>query len=83
MPSWMFKEESNREETKSLKEEAIPVQENDNHATQDVQEGTREEKCVAGPMSTRSQAKKSDKIHPLKVYHRRSSEEGFYSEEML
>ena len=47
-----------------------------------------EGKCVAGPVLTRAQAKKSDKIYPLKVkcrqvYHGRSSEEGFYSEEML
>ena len=39
----------------------------------------------------RDQAKKTDKIHPLKVkkvkcrqvYRRKSSEQGFYSEEML
>ena len=32
-----------------------------------VQEGTTEGKCVAGPVLTRDQAKKSDKIHSLKV----------------
>ena len=37
--------------------------------TQDVkvQEGTTEGKCVAGPYLTRAQAKKTDKIHPLKA----------------
>ena len=32
-----------------------------------VQEGTTEGKCVAGQVLTRAKAKKSDKIHPLKV----------------
>ena len=42
---------------------------NYNRATEDikVQEDTTEGKCVAGPVLTRAQAKKSDKIHPLKV----------------
>ena len=32
-----------------------------------VKEGATEEKCVAGPVVTRAQAKKSDNVHPLKV----------------
>ena len=31
------------------------------------QKGTTEGKYVAGPVLTRAQAQKSDKIHPLKV----------------
>ena len=71
MPSWMFKEMSNRGKTKNRDSKKKPAQtkKNDNHATQDikVQEGTTEVKYVAGPVLTRAQAKKSDKIHPLKV----------------
>ena len=95
-PSWMFKEDFNREKTKNRDSKKKPAQfkKSNNHATQDVkvQEGTTEGNCVAGPVLTRSQVKKSYKIHQLKlkklcqvskVYHRKSSEEGFYSEEML
>ena len=71
MPSWMFKEESNRGKTKNRDSKKKPAQikKNDDHATEDikVQEGTTEGKCVAGPVLTRAQAKKSDKIHPFKV----------------
>ena len=67
----MFKEESNREETKSRDSEKKPAQtkKNDNPAAQDVkvQEGTTEGKCVAVPVLTRAQVKKTDKIHPLKA----------------
>ena len=38
-----------------------------------VKEGATEEKCVAGPVVTRAQAKKSDKVHPLKVKEAMSS----------
>ena len=51
MPNWMFKEESNREETKKRDPK------NDNHASQDVQEGTMKGKCVAGPVLLRAQAR--------------------------
>ena len=69
VPSWMFKEESNREETKNRNSKKKPMwfKKNDNHATQDVQEGTMEGKVIAGSVLTRAQVKKSDKIHPLKV----------------
>ena len=73
----MFKEESNRGKTKNRDSKKKParVKKKDNHATQDVkvQEGSTEEKCVAGPVITRAQAKKSDKIHPLKVKEAMSS----------
>ena len=52
MPSWLFKEESNREETNNRDSKKRPAQlkKNYNHATQDVkvQEGTMEGKCVSG-----------------------------------
>ena len=48
---------------------------NDNCATEDikVQEDTIEGKCVAGPVLTRAQAKKSDKNYLLKVKEAMSS----------
>ena len=62
---------SNRGKTKNRDSKAKPAQikKNFNRATQDVkvQEGTTEEKCVAGPVLARAEEKKSDKIHPLKV----------------
>ena len=72
MPSCMFKEESNREETKNRDSKRQPAQlkKNDNYASQDVkvQEGISERNCVAGPVLTRAQVKKSDKINSLKGY---------------
>ena len=88
----MFKEESKRGETKKGDSKKKPAQlkKNDNHATQDVkvEEGTTEGKSVAGQVLTRAQAKKSDKIHPLKVKEAMSSIdksniERLYSEKML
>ena len=69
MPSWMFKEEFNRGKTKNRDSKPAQIKRDDNGATEDikVQGGTTEGKCVAGPVLTRAQAKKSDKIHPLKV----------------
>ena len=57
------------------KKKPAKLKKNDHHATQDVkdQEGTMEGKCVAGPCLTRAQAKKTDKIHPLKVKEAMSS----------
>ena len=73
----MFKEESNRGKTKNRdpKKKPAQIKMNDNRATEDikVQGGTTEGKCVAGPVLTRAQAKKSDKIHPLKVREAMSS----------
>ena len=77
MPSWMFKEESNRGETKNRDSKKKPAQtkKNENHSTQDVKvkEGITEGKCVAGLVLTRAQMKKHDKIHPLKVKEAMSS----------
>ena len=71
MPSWMFKEESNRGKIKNRdpKKKPAQIKKNDNCAADDikVQEDTTEGKCVAGTVLTRAQVKKSDKIHPLKV----------------
>ena len=51
------------------KKKPTQIKKNDNRARQDVkvQEGSTEEKCGPGPVLTRVQAKKSDKIHPLRV----------------
>ena len=70
----MFKE-SNRGKTKNRNSKKKPAQikKNDHRAIKDVQEGTTEAKCVAGPGLTRAQAKKSDKIHPLRVKEAMSS----------
>ena len=58
----------------SKKKQALP-KENDVRARQSlkVKEGATEEECVAGPVVTRAQAKKSDKVHPLKVKEAMSS----------
>ena len=73
----MFREESNRGKTKNRDSKKKPAQikKNDNRATEDIKvlEETTEGKCVAGPVLTRSQAKKSDKMHPLKVKEDMSS----------
>ena len=75
MPSWMFKDESNREKTKIETQRRSQIKKNDNRASQDVkvQEGTTEGKCVPVPVLTRVQAKKSDKINLLKVKEATSS----------
>ena len=61
MPSWMFKDGSNREETKNIDSKKKPTQpeKNDNRARQvgKVQEGATEETCAARPALTRAQAK--------------------------
>ena len=74
----MFKEDTNREETKTRdsKKKPAKLKKHDNHATQDVrkvQEGTTEGKCVAGTVLTRAQLKKSDTINPIKVNEAMSS----------
>ena len=58
------KDESNREETnRDSKKKPAQLKKNDNHATQDVKEGTVEAKYVEGPVL----------IHPLKVKDAMSS----------
>ena len=73
----MFKEVSNRGKTKKedSKKKSAQLKKIDNHGTQDVkvQKGTTEETCVAGSVLTMAQAKKSDKIHLLKVKEAMSS----------
>ena len=80
IPAWMFRR-SNQKTEKSAPNERDskmkPAQpkENDDRARRNVKvkEGATEEKCVAGPVVTRAQAKKSDKVHPLKVKEAMSS----------
>ena len=74
IPAWMFKRSNQKTEKSSLKKrdsKKKPAQpkENDDHARRSmkVKEGATEEECVAGPVVTRAQAKKSDKVHLLKV----------------
>ena len=57
------------------KKKAAQPKENDDRARRNmkVKKGATEEKCVAGPVVTRAQAKKSDKVHPLKVKEAMSS----------
>ena len=94
IPAWMFRRPNQKtgksapKERDSKKKPAQP-KENDDCARQNVKvkEGATEEKCVAGPVVTRAQAKKSDKVHPLKVKEAmssvdKSSEEGFDSKEV-
>ena len=52
----------------SKKKPAQP-KENDDRARRNgkVKEGSTEAECVAGPVVTRAQAEKSDKVHPLNV----------------
>ena len=80
IPAWMFRrsnqktEKSAPKERDSKKKSAQP-KENYDRARRNVKvkEGATEEKCVAGPVVTRAQAKKSDKVHPLKVKEAMSS----------
>ena len=73
IPAYMLRrsnqkiEKSAPKEIYSKKKPAQPKK-NDDHARRNmkVKEGATEEKCVAGPVVTRAQAKKSDKVHPLK-----------------
>ena len=80
IPAWMFRRSNQKSEKSALKErdsKKKPAQpkENDDHARRNVKvkEGTNEEECVAGPVVMRAQAKKSDKVHPLKVKEAMSS----------
>ena len=80
IPAWMFRrsnqktEKSAPKETDSKKKPAKP-KENVDRARRNtkVKEGATEETCVAGPVVTRVQAKKSDKVHPLKAKEAMSS----------
>ena len=80
IPAWMFSrsnqktEKSAQKERDSKKKPAQP-KENDGRARRNVKvkEGATEEKCVAGPVVTKAQLKKSDKVDPLKVKEAMSS----------
>ena len=80
IPTWMFRKSIQKTEKSALKEidsKKKPAQpkENDDHArwNMKVKEGATEEECVARRVVTRAQAKKSDKVHPLKVKETMSS----------
>ena len=80
IPAWMFKSSNQKTDKSAPKErdsKKKPAQpkENDDHARRNVKfkEGATEEKCVAGPVVTRAQARKSNKVHPLKVKEAMSS----------
>ena len=80
MPAWMFRRSNQKTEKSAPKErdsKKKPAQpkENDDRARRNVKvkEGATEEECVAGPVVMRAQAKKSDKVHPLKVKEAMSS----------
>ena len=80
IPAWMFRRSNQKTEKSAPKErdsKKKPAQpkENDDRVRWNVKvkEGATEEKCVAGPVVTRAQAKKSDKVHPLKVKEAMSS----------
>ena len=80
IPAWMFRRSNQKTEKSAPKErdsKKKPAQpkENDDRARRNVKvkEGATEGKCVAGPVVTRAQAKKSDKVHPLKVKEAMSS----------
>ena len=76
----MFRRSNQKTEKSALKErdsKKKPAQpkENDDHAGRNVKvkKGDTEEERIAGPVVTMAQAKKSDKVHPLKVKEAMSS----------
>ena len=75
--AWMFEKKSNQEKTEksALKKKPTKPKENDDRARQKmkVKEGATKEECFVGPVVMRAQAKKSDKVHPLKVKEAMSS----------
>ena len=80
IPAWMFRRSNQKTEKSAPKErdsKKKPAQpkENDDRARWNVKvkKGATEEECVAGPVVTRAQAKKSDKVHLLKVKEAMSS----------
>ena len=80
IPAWMFKRSNQKTEKSALKErdsKKKPARPKKNYdrarRNVKVKEGATEEECVAGPVVTRAQAKKTDKVHPLKVKEAMSS----------
>ena len=80
IPAWIFRRSNQKTEKSALKEKdskkkpAQPKEIHD-HARRNVRvkEGATEEECVSGPVVTRAQAKKNDKVRPLKVKEAMSS----------
>ena len=87
IPAWMFKR-SNQKTKKSApkerdsKKKLAQHKENDDRVRRNVEvkEGATEEECVARPVVTQAQAKKSDKVHPLKVKEAMSIRENYVGE---
>ena len=71
IPAWRSNQKTEKSAPKERDSKKKPAQpkENDDRARRNmkVKEGATEEKCVAGPVVTRAQAKKSDKVHPLRL----------------
>ena len=74
IPAWMFRRSNQKTEKSAPKErdsKKKPAQPKENvdraRRNTKVKEGATEEKCVAGPVVTRAQVKKSNKVHLLKV----------------
>ena len=69
------KTEKSAPKERDSKKKTAQLKENDDRARRNVKvkKGATEEKCVARPVVTRAQAKKSDKVHPLKVKEAKSS----------
>ena len=68
------KTEKSAPKKRDSKKPAQPKENDDrDRRSMKVKEGATEEECVAGPAVTRAQAKKSDKVHPLKVKEAMSS----------
>ena len=63
------KTEKSAPKKRDTKKKPAQPKENDDRARRHmkVKEGSTKEKCVARPVVTRAQAKKSDKVHLLKV----------------
>ena len=80
IPAWMFRSSNQKTEksapkVRDSKKKPAQPKGNDDRARGNVKikKGATEEKCVAGPVVTSSQAKRSDKVHPLKVKEAMSS----------
>ena len=80
IPAWMFKSNQEKNDKNSAKKRdsirkpAQPKESDDRTRWNvKVKDGATESKCVAGSVVTRAEAKKSDKVYPLKVKEAMSS----------
>ena len=86
IPAWMFKRSNQKTESapkeRDSKKKLAQHKENDDRVrwNVEVKEGATEEECVARPVVTQAQAKKSDKVHPLKVKEAMSIRENYVGE---